>query len=132
MVFGLRHEGGNFYEAAMAGHKATAFTKSNIPIFLKFYLAPFKAGKMTSILISGEAGSVQDFKTAVSRVADLWPFLNRDYVTGSATKVDRWKACNEAYPHVLHLLEVHMELSAQGVEGLANSEFIELLLEATQ
>lgn len=33
------------------------------------------------------------FKDAINRVADQWHFLNRNYVTGSATRVDRWEEC---------------------------------------
>lgn len=72
------------------------------------------------------------FKDAVNRVAEQWPFLNRNYVTGSATRVDRWEECHRTYRHILCLMEVHAELTAQAVSSLASTELVELLLEAAQ
>lgn len=72
------------------------------------------------------------FNNAVNRVAEQWPFLNRNYKTGSATKADRWEECHRAYRHILRLMEVHAELTALAVSSLASTELIELLLEAAQ
>ena len=72
------------------------------------------------------------FNDAVKRVAEQWPFLNRNYKTGSATKVGRWKECHRTYRHILHLMDVHAELTALAVGSLASTELIELLLEAAQ
>ena len=46
------------------------------------------------------------FNDAVNRVAEQWPFFNRNYKTGSATKGERWKECHRTYRHILHLMEV--------------------------
>ena len=78
----------------------------------------------------GSAAST--FNEAVNRIADQWPFLNKNYVTGSATKVDRWAECRQTYPHILRLMEVHAELTALNVNPLASLELAELLLEAVQ
>lgn len=72
------------------------------------------------------------FKDAVHRVAEQWPFLNRNYVTGTATRVDRWKDCSQSYPHIVRLMAVHVDLRALGVRSLASLELAELLLEAVQ
>ena len=72
------------------------------------------------------------FNDAVNRVAEQWPFLNRNYKTGSATKVERWKDCHRTYRHILHLMVVHAELASLAVSSLAITELIELLLEAAQ
>lgn len=72
------------------------------------------------------------FNDAVNRVAEQWPFLNRNYKTGSATKVERWEECHQTYRHILHLTEVHAELTSLAVSSLASTELIELLLEAAQ
>lgn len=72
------------------------------------------------------------FNDAVNRVAEQWPFLNRDYKTGSATNVERWEECHRTYRHIRHLMDVHAELTARAVSSLASTELIELLLEAAQ
>jgi hypothetical protein len=79
---------------------------------------------------SGIAAPV--FNRAVNRVGDQWPFLNRNYVTGSATKVGRWEECRVTYPHILHLMVVYAELTELKVKGLASLGLAELLLEAVQ
>ncbi|KAI1500271.1 hypothetical protein F5X99DRAFT_429918 [Biscogniauxia marginata] len=71
-------------------------------------------------------------KMAISCVASMWPFLNRDYVTGTATNVDRWERCRRVFPHILHLRDVHEEWSNLDLEGLATMDLPELLLEAVQ
>ncbi|KAK8016862.1 hypothetical protein PG993_015051 [Apiospora rasikravindrae] len=81
------------------------------------------------VIRAGQAEST--FQRAIHHIDSVWPFLNRDYVTGSATKVNRWDACQRAYPHIVHLKDVHEELLGLGAllpsQGLA-----ELLLEAAQ
>ncbi len=72
------------------------------------------------------------FRQAVSRIAHQWPFLNRKYVTGKATLVNRWDECRLAYIHILRLMEVHAELKQLSVAELASFELAELLLEAVQ
>ena len=76
--------------------------------------------------------AARGFAVAIARIAEQWPFLNKNYVTGSATVVDRWVECRLAYPHILRLMEVHSELKRLSVSGLANEELAELLLEAVQ
>ena len=72
------------------------------------------------------------FKDAINRIAEQWPFLNRNYVTGSYTSVGRWDECHQAYSHIKRLMEVHAELTMQSVSSLADPEIVELLLEAAQ
>ena len=74
----------------------------------------------------------QAFRDALGRIADQWPFLNRVYVTGSATRVDRWEECRRAAPHISRLMEVHAELVTASVKPLASMELAELLLELVQ
>lgn len=76
--------------------------------------------------------SASFFKEAILRVADQWPFLNRNYVTGSATKVDRWVQCGRVYHHLLRLKEVYVQLNKLQVSHLAAFDIAELLLEAAQ
>lgn len=72
------------------------------------------------------------FNEAINRVACQWPFLNRNYITGNATKVDRWEMCGQIYPHILRLMELHAEFAQLGLDSLASMELAELLLEAVQ
>ena len=72
------------------------------------------------------------FREVLTRIASRWPFLNRNYITGSATQVSRWDQCRRVYNHILRLFEVHGELSAASVGGLPSLELAELLLEAVQ
>jgi hypothetical protein len=72
------------------------------------------------------------FGRALDRVAERWPFINRVYVTGAATKVERWQKCAAAYQHVLRLKDVHLELEEHDVEQLPDSAVAELLLETAQ
>lgn len=72
------------------------------------------------------------FRNALDQLGAQWPFLNRNYTTGSATKVDRWEKCRLAYPHILHLLQVYEDFTARKVRGLASLQLAELLLEAAQ
>jgi hypothetical protein len=72
------------------------------------------------------------FGRALDRVAEQWPFINRVYVTGAATRVERWQKCAAAYQHVLRLRDVHLELEEHDVQQLPDSAVAELLLEAAQ
>ncbi|CZT45965.1 uncharacterized protein RSE6_06327 [Rhynchosporium secalis] len=62
----------------------------------------------------GHASSV--FNRAVDRMEAQWPFLNRNYVTGS----DRWDEYRVAYLHIHHLMGVHAEFVERRVENLAS------------
>ncbi|KAJ8132877.1 hypothetical protein O1611_g748 [Lasiodiplodia mahajangana] len=72
------------------------------------------------------------FNKAIGFVVSVWPFLNRNYVTGTATNVDRWGACHRFFPHILHLRDVHEDWSNAGVGVAITTELPELLLEAVQ
>ncbi|CZS96403.1 uncharacterized protein RCO7_04912 [Rhynchosporium graminicola] len=62
----------------------------------------------------GHASSV--FNRAVDRMEAQWPFLNRNYVTGSG----RWDEFSVAYLHIHHLMGVHAEFVKRRVENLAS------------
>ncbi|KAI0866339.1 P-loop containing nucleoside triphosphate hydrolase protein [Xylaria cubensis] len=72
------------------------------------------------------------FCRAVSYVAYMWPFLNRNYKTGTATNIDRWEICRRVFPHILHLKDVYEDWSNSGFGVAIPTDLPELLLEAVQ
>jgi len=72
------------------------------------------------------------FEDAINKVTLEWPFLNRNYVTGSAGKVDRWTQCAVIFPHILHFSEIYKELRETKSTPLPCLKFAELLVEAVQ
>ncbi|KAL9057024.1 MAG: hypothetical protein Q9162_002572 [Coniocarpon cinnabarinum] len=87
---------------------------------------------VTIDMIARRGSYLPDFRGAVQTVADRWPFLNRDYVSGTATNMDRWEACKQAYTHIIRLMEVYRVFSRYAKQSLAVPELAELLLEAAQ
>ncbi|KAL2066450.1 hypothetical protein VTL71DRAFT_2521 [Oculimacula yallundae] len=82
------------------------------------------------IVRSGSASLVMS--RVLDRLEAQWPFLNRNYVIGSATKVGRWEECRITYRHIYYLMGVHEELVERKVKGLGSFRLAELLLEAVQ
>ncbi|XXG94810.1 hypothetical protein Hte_001068 [Hypoxylon texense] len=74
----------------------------------------------------------ETFRTAVWRVADQWHSLNRSYVSGGTTRVDRWEECRRVYPHILRLKEIYEEIKQRGVYSLDDSDLAGLLVGAAQ
>jgi hypothetical protein len=82
------------------------------------------------LILQGDTAPV--FKQAIERVGDAWPFLNRTYITGTATGVGRWERCRKALPHILRLKDVYVELNKLQIIDLEAFPLAELLLEAVQ
>lgn len=87
---------------------------------------------VTKSLVVHTGLAASAFQTAIGRVADQWPFLNRGYVIGSATEADRWEDCRRLYPHILRLKQVYEEFVQLDVRFLAGPDLAELLLKAAQ
>ncbi|KAI0102118.1 P-loop containing nucleoside triphosphate hydrolase protein [Nemania sp. FL0031] len=76
--------------------------------------------------------AVAFFNMAISYVASMWPFLNRNYITGTATNVDRWGTCHRLLPHIFHLRDIYEEWSNSDIVSRFTTDLPDLLLEAVQ
>ena len=72
------------------------------------------------------------FEDVTIRVTLLWPFLNRDYVIGSAGKVGRWARCDMLMPHITKLGHVYREFSDRLFIRPLRLELAEVFCEAAQ
>ncbi|KAI1357753.1 P-loop containing nucleoside triphosphate hydrolase protein [Xylaria arbuscula] len=80
-----------------------------------------------------QKGQAADYLSmATGWIASAWPFLNRNYITGSAGKVERWVLCRPLLPHIRHLIDVYQEWIKVDPEVMKTMALPELLLEAVQ
>ena len=72
----------------------------------------------------------QAFRQVLASVDALWPWLGRNYVTGSAEKVDRWAACAKLVPHIQELATAYSKYFRDGEQHGFDITLAELLGEA--
>ncbi|KAI1123414.1 hypothetical protein F5Y10DRAFT_270137 [Nemania abortiva] len=82
------------------------------------------------IIQKGQASTF--FNKAVGYVESMWSFLNRNYITGTATNIERWGTCRRVFPHILHLRDIYEDWTNSGVVVAITMELPELFLEAAQ
>lgn len=71
-----------------------------------------------------------NFCQAVRSVAELWPFINKNYVVGSSGKVDRWVQCRKWFPHISQLAHVYKSFLQAKSPMASDVNLVELLTEA--
>lgn len=87
-------------------------------------------GATRAKMIASDGLLETNFCQAVYSVAELWPFISRNYVVGSSGKVDRWVQCRKLFPHISQLAHVYKSLLQAKSSMVPGVDFVELLTEA--
>lgn len=70
------------------------------------------------------------FCQAVRSVAEVWPFISRNYVVGTSGKVDRWVQCRKLFPHISRLAHLYKSFLQTKSPMILDGNLVELLTEA--
>lgn len=87
-------------------------------------------GAARAKMIASDGLLETNFCQVVRSVADLWPFINRNYVIGSSGKVDRWVQCRKLFPHISQLALVYKSFLLAKSPMASDVDLVELLTEA--
>lgn len=87
-------------------------------------------GAARAKMIASDGLLEENFCQAVRSVAELWPFISRNYVVGSSGKVDRWVQCRKLFPHISQLAHVYKSFLQAKSPMVSDVDLIDLLTEA--